>query len=57
MLTFLPFNAISDFLQCDILVCAVADCAESLCVKDPQTDSRSFDSPSLAWWLTMDEVG
>merc|ERR1719211_647873 len=31
-------------LQCDILVCAVADCAESLCVKDPQTDSRSVAS-------------
>jgi len=31
-------------LQCDILVCAVADCAESLCVKDPQSDSRSVSS-------------
>lgn len=31
-------------LQCDILVCAVADCAETLCVKDPQTDSRSVAS-------------
>jgi len=31
-------------LQCDILVCAVADCAESLCVKDPQSDSRSLVS-------------
>jgi hypothetical protein len=34
-------------LQCDILVCAVADCAESLCVTDPDSETRCHHPTGL----------